>query len=52
LVPLIVIPNPDGEGYEIISGHRRKATCEWAGIDTVPVLVMQIDDAEATYYDR
>jgi len=47
LVPLIVRPNPDGEGYEIIAGHRRKAACEWAGVDTVPVLVMQMDDAEA-----
>lgn len=47
LVPLIVRPNTDGEGYEIIAGHRRKAACEWAGIDTVPVLVMQMDDAEA-----
>lgn len=48
LVPLIVRPNPDGEGYEIIAGHRRKAACEWAGVDTVPVIVMQMDDAEAT----
>lgn len=41
LVPLIVRTNPDGEGYEIIAGHRRKAACEWAGVDTVPVMVMQ-----------
>ena len=40
LVPLIVRTNPDGEGYEIIAGHRRKADCEWAGVDTVPVMVM------------
>ena len=48
LVPLIARTNPDGEGYEIIAGHRRKAACEWAGVDTVPVMVMQMDDAEAT----
>ena len=48
LVPLIVRTNPDGEGYEIIAGHRRKAACEWAGVDTVPVMVMQMDDVEAT----
>ena len=48
LVPLIVRTNPDGEGYEIIAGHRRKAACEWAGVDTVPIMVMQMDDAEAT----
>ena len=48
LVPLIVRTYPDGEGYEIIAGHRRKAACEWAGVDTVPVMVMRMDDAEAT----
>ena len=29
LVPLLARPNPDGEGYEIVAGHRRKAACEW-----------------------
>lgn len=48
LVPLIVRPNPIGSGYEIIAGHRRKAASEWAGIDTVPVIIVQMDDAEAT----
>ena len=47
-VPLIVRPNPIGLGYEIIAGHRRKAASEWAGIDTVPVMIVQMDDAEAT----
>ena len=41
LVPLIVRPNPIGSGYEIVAGHRRKAASEWAGIDTVPVMIMQ-----------
>ncbi len=48
LVPLIVRPNPIGSGYEIVAGHRRKAASEWAGIDTVPVMIVQMDDAEAT----
>lgn len=48
LVPLIVRPNPIGAGYEIIAGHRRKAASEWAGIDTVPVMIVQMDDVEAT----
>lgn len=39
LVPMIVRPNPIGSGYEIIAGHRRKAASEWAGIDTVPVMI-------------
>lgn len=47
LVPLIVRSNPEGDGYEIIAGHRRKAACEWAGVDTVPVVVMELNDADA-----
>lgn len=35
LVPLLARPNPDGEGYEIVAGHRRKAACEWAGITEI-----------------
>ncbi len=40
LVPLIVRTNPIGAGYEIITGHRRKVASEWAGIDTVPVMIV------------
>ena len=47
LVPLIVRSNPYGEGYEIIAGHRRKAACSWAGIEEVPVIVRELDDADA-----
>ncbi len=47
LVPLIVRSNPYGDGYEIIAGHRRKAACTWAGIDEVPVIVRELDDADA-----
>lgn len=47
LVPLIVRSNPYGEGYEIIAGHRRKAACEWAGIKEVPVIVRELNDADA-----
>lgn len=39
LVPLLARPSPDGNGYELISGHRRKAACEWAGITEVPVIM-------------
>ena len=46
-MPLIVRSNPYGDGYEIIAGHRRKAACEWAGIDEVPVIVREMDDADA-----
>ncbi len=47
LVPLIVRMNPYGKGYEIISGHRRKAACEWAKITEVPSIVMNLTDDEA-----
>ena len=47
LVPLIVRSNPYGEGYEIIAGHRRKAACAWAGIEEVPVIIRELDDADA-----
>lgn len=47
LVPLLARPNPDGEGYELISGHRRKAACEWAGVKEVPVIVRNLDDCQA-----
>ena len=47
LVPLIVRSNPYGEGYEIIAGHRRKAACTWAGIKEVPVIVRELNDADA-----
>ena len=41
--PLIVRPDPDG-GYEIISGHRRRHAAELAGLDTIPVIVRELDD--------
>lgn len=47
LVPLIVRSNPYGNGYEIIAGHRRKAACEWAGVTEVPVIIRELDDADA-----
>ena len=47
LVPGIVRPRPEG-GYEIIAGHRRKRGSELAGKETMPVLVRELDDDEAT----
>ena len=44
--PLIVRPDPDG-GYEIISGHRRHHAAEMAGLDTLPVIVRDLDDDAA-----
>ena len=46
LVPAIARPRADG-GYELISGHRRKRACELAGLDTMPVIVREIDDNAA-----
>jgi len=47
LVPAIVRPRKEG-GYEIIAGHRRKYACEQAGLKTIPVIVRDLDDNEAT----
>ena len=47
LVPLLARPIPNGEGYELISGHRRKAACAWAGVTDVPVVVRDLDDNQA-----
>lgn len=47
LVPLIARPNPEGEGFEIIAGHRRKEASKWAGIDEVPVVIKNLDDNQA-----
>lgn len=46
LVPAIARPLEEG-GYEIIAGHRRKRACELAGMDTMPVIVRDLDDDEA-----
>lgn len=46
LVPAIARPRADG-GYELISGHRRKCACELAGLDTMPVIVRDMDDNAA-----
>ena len=42
LVPLLARPNPAGQGYELIAGHRRKAASKWAGVDKVLLLLIQI----------
>ena len=43
LSPLIARPRPEG-GYEIISGHRRQHAAQLAGLDTLPVIVRNMDD--------
>ncbi|MCR4643023.1 MAG: ParB/RepB/Spo0J family partition protein [Lachnospiraceae bacterium] len=47
LTPGIVRPRLEG-GYEIISGHRRKRACELVGKETMPVIIKNYSDAEAT----
>ena len=49
LTPAIARPDPDG-GYEIISGHRRMRACELAGIETLPVIVRDMDDDTAIIF--
>lgn len=46
LVPVIVREKPEG-GYEMVSGHRRKAACELAGTQSLPCIVRNLTDDEA-----
>ena len=46
LTPAIARPRADG-GYELLSGHRRKRACELAGLDTMPVIVRDLDTDSA-----
>ena len=46
LAPLIVRPRPEG-GYEILSGHRRQYAAKLAGLETLPVIVRNMDDNAA-----
>lgn len=47
LVPAIARPDPEG-GYELVAGHRRHRASQLAGRETMPVLVRELDDDEAT----
>lgn len=49
LSPAIARPRANG-GYEIISGHRRKRACELAGLETMPVIVRDLDTDTATIF--
>ena len=46
LVPAIARPDPNG-GYELVSGHRRHRASELAGMETIPVIVRELDDDAA-----
>ena len=46
LIPAVARTKEDG-GYELIAGHRRQKACELAGLDSMPVIVMNLDDNDA-----
>lgn len=48
LTPCIVRPSPYGDGYELLSGHRRVAACRLIGRKTIPVIIRELDDDAAT----
>lgn len=47
LAPALAHPRPEG-GYELVAGHRRMRASELAGLETMPVIVRQMDDDTAT----
>ena len=47
VTPAIARPRPEG-GYELLSGHRRKAACALAGLETLPTVIRELDDDAAT----
>ena len=49
LMPAIARPR-EGGGYELVAGHRRKHACELAGLDTMPVIVRDLDRDTATIF--
>lgn len=49
--PLIVRPDPEG-GFEILSGHRRLHAAQLAGLETVPVIVKEMDDDAAIIFSQ
>ena len=48
-VRCLAIARPRGDGgYELIAGHRRKVACQRAGVDSMPVIVLDLDDNHTT----
>ena len=43
-----VLLRPKGDGYEMLSGHRRMVVCKELGIETIPAIVRELDDDQAT----
>lgn len=48
LLPTLVRPSKDGNGYEMVSGHRRMKAAELNGLDKVPTIVRDLTDDQAT----
>lgn len=48
LIPVLVRPNKNGSGYEMISGHRRKFALAQCGIDIIDAVVRDLDDDQST----
>lgn len=48
LIPVLIRPDKDGNGYEMISGHRRKFALEYSGAKEIDAIVRDLDDDQAT----
>lgn len=47
IVPALARPRKEGDGFELIAGHRRKAASQWAGLTKMPVVIRDLDDEQA-----
>lgn len=46
LQPLVVTPSPSGTGYQLIIGERRLQAAQMAGLDTIPIIIRQVDEQQ------
>lgn len=48
ILPTLVRPSPSGKGYEMVSGHRRMKAAELNQLETVPAIIRDLTDDQAT----
>lgn len=48
IMPILVRPSPSGKGYEMVSGHRRMKAAELNQLETIPAIIRDLTDDQAT----